>query len=149
MSLLYSKIKQFLKHSLGGRSQDGREIGRGDHFLPHKFIKRSFERRANTTKQLNTGRTPGTQKGSPLSSKGGGSVVKNLLASAEDMCLILGSGRSSGEGNSNPLQYSCLENLMDRGAWWATDHGITKSRSWLRDYTTKKIICLTKRIGLR
>ena len=55
MSLLYPKIKQFLKHSLGGRSQDGREIGRGDHFLPHKFIKRSFERRANTTKQLNTG----------------------------------------------------------------------------------------------
>ena len=52
MSLLYPKIKQFLKHSLGGRSQDGREIGRGDHFLPHKFIKRSFEHRANSTKQL-------------------------------------------------------------------------------------------------
>ena len=49
----------------------------------------------------------------------GGSVVNNLLANAEDVCLILGSGRSSGEGNSNPLQYSCLENLMDRGAWWA------------------------------
>ena len=59
----------------------------------------------------------------------GGSVVKNLLANAEDACLILGSGRSSGEGNSNPLQYSCLENLMDRGAWWAIDHGIAKSRS--------------------
>ena len=50
----------------------------------------------------------------------GGSVVKNLLANAEDMCLILGSGRSSGEGNSNPLQYTCLENLMDTGAWLQT-----------------------------
>ena len=56
----------------------------------------------------------------------GGSVVKNLLAIAEDACLILGSGRSSGEGNGDPLHYSCLENLMDRGAWWAIDHGITK-----------------------
>jgi len=37
-----------------------------------------------------------------------------------------GSGRSSGEGNGNPFQHSCLENSMDRGAWWATVHGITK-----------------------
>ena len=46
---------------------------------------------------------------------------------AGDMGLILGSGRSPGEGNGNPQQYSCLENLMDRGAWWATVHGVTKS----------------------
>ena len=47
----------------------------------------------------------------------GGSVVKNPLTNAGDEGLILGSGRSPGEGNGNPLQYSCLENPMDRGAW--------------------------------
>ena len=57
----------------------------------------------------------------------GGSVVKNLPVSAEDAGLILGSGRSPGEGNSNPLQYSCLGNPMDRGSWWATVHGVTES----------------------
>ena len=45
----------------------------------------------------------------------------------EDLGLIPQSGRSHGEGNSNPLQYSCLENLMDRGAWQATVHGVAKS----------------------
>ena len=45
---------------------------------------------------------------------------KNLPTNAGDMGLIPGSGRSPGEGNGNPLQYSCLENSMDRGAWWAT-----------------------------
>ena len=44
-------------------------------------------------------------------------------------------GRSPGEGNGNPLQYSYPENPMDRGAWWATVHGVTKSRTWLRDPT--------------
>ena len=47
-------------------------------------------------------------------------MVKNLSANAGDMSLIVGSGRSLGGGNSNALQYSCLENPMDRGAWWAT-----------------------------
>ena len=48
---------------------------------------------------------------------------------------IPGSGRSPGEGNGNPLQYSCLENPMDRGAWWATVHGVAKSRTWLSDFS--------------
>ena len=48
-------------------------------------------------------------------------------------------GRSSGEGNGNPLQYSCLENPMDRGAWRATVHGITRSWTQLSDSTTIKI----------
>ena len=52
----------------------------------------------------------------------GGSVVKNLPANAGDMGLIPGSGRFPGEGNDNPLQYSCLENSMYRGAWRATIH---------------------------
>ena len=58
-----------------------------------------------------------------------GTVVKNLPTSAEDardVGLIPGSGRSPGEGNGNPLQNSCLENPMDRGAWWATVHGMAK-----------------------
>ena len=56
----------------------------------------------------------------------GSSVVKNLPASAGDMGSIPASGRGHGEGNGNPFQYSCLGNLMDRRAWWATVHGITK-----------------------
>ena len=46
---------------------------------------------------------------------------------------IPGSGRSAGEGNGHPLQYSCLENSMDRGAWWATVHGVTKSQTRLNN----------------
>ena len=53
-------------------------------------------------------------------------MVKNPFASAGDVRLILESGGSPGEGNGNPLQYSCLENLMDRGAWQATVHGVTR-----------------------
>ena len=53
-------------------------------------------------------------------------LVKNLPANAGDVGLVPGSGRSPGERNGNPLQYSCLGNSMDRGAWWATDHGVTK-----------------------
>ena len=56
----------------------------------------------------------------------GDSVVKNLPVNAGDMGLIPGSGRSPGEGNGNPLQYSCLENPRDRGAWWAAVHGVAK-----------------------
>ena len=59
-------------------------------------------------------------------------VKKNLLAKAgdsKDVGLIPGSGRSPGVGNDNPLQYSCQENSMDRGAWWAAVDGITKSRT--------------------
>ena len=59
----------------------------------------------------------------------GGSAVKNpsaKTADARDTGSIPGSGRSSGEGNDNPLQYSHLGNPMDRGTWWATVHGVTK-----------------------
>ena len=59
------------------------------------------------------------------------SVVKNLPANAEDMGSITGWGRSTREGNGNPLQYSHLENPMDRGAWWAAVLGVAKSRTWL------------------
>ena len=56
-----------------------------------------------------------------------GSVVKNIPAKAGDKGLIPGLGRSPGGGNGTQLQYSCLENSMDRGGWWATVHGVTKS----------------------
>ena len=62
----------------------------------------------------------------------GGSVVRNQPANAEDagdMGSIPGSGRSAGEGNGNPLQYSCLENFRDREAWWAIVLGVTKNRT--------------------
>ena len=56
-------------------------------------------------------------------------TVKNLLASAGDIrnsSSVLGSGRSPGGGHSNPLQYSCLKNPIDREAWWVTVHGVAK-----------------------
>ena len=59
-------------------------------------------------------------------------VVKNLPANAGDVSdagLIPGLGRSLGGGNGNPLQYSCLENLMDRGAWQTTVHGVAKNQT--------------------
>ena len=60
-------------------------------------------------------------------------MVKSLPASAGDMGSIPGSGRCPGEGNDYPLQYSCQENPMDRGAWRASVHGVTKSQSQLSD----------------
>ena len=60
----------------------------------------------------------------------GSSVVKNLPADAGYTGLIPGSGRSPGEGNGNPLQYSCLGDPMDRGVWWATVHGVAKGWTW-------------------
>ena len=62
----------------------------------------------------------------------GGSVVKNPPANAgdaRDLGSVPGSGRSLGEGNGNPLQYSCLKNAMNKGAWWATVHGSQKGQT--------------------
>ena len=59
----------------------------------------------------------------------GGSVVKNLPANAEDAGSNPGLGRSLGVGSCNLLQYSCLENSMDRGSWWAVVHRVTKSQT--------------------
>ena len=56
----------------------------------------------------------------------GGSDGKESACNVGDPGSIPGSGRSLGEGTGNPLQYSCLDNPMDRGAWLATDHGVTK-----------------------
>ena len=66
----------------------------------------------------------------------GGSEVKVCACNVGDLGSIPGLGRSPGEGNGNPLQYSCLENPMDGGAWWATVHGVAKSRTRLSDFTS-------------
>ena len=63
----------------------------------------------------------------------GGSDGKKSACNAGDSGSIPGLGRSPGEGNGDPLQYPCLENSMDRGAWWAIVHGVTKSRTRLID----------------
>ena len=65
-------------------------------------------------------------------------VAQTVKASAYnegDLDLIPGSGRFPGEGNGNPLQYSCLENPMDGGAWQATVHGVAKSQTQLSNFT--------------
>ena len=65
----------------------------------------------------------------------GGSEVKASACNAGDLGLIPGLGGSPGEGNGNPLQYSCLENPMAGGAWWATVHGVAKSQTRLSNLT--------------
>ena len=72
---------------------------------------------------LRSGLSPSFFKRSP-----GGLDSKESACNAGDLGLIPRLGRSPGEGNGYPLQYSCLENPMDRGAWWATVHGVAKSR---------------------
>ena len=59
-----------------------------------------------------------------------------------DLGSIPGLGRSPGEGNGNPLQYSCLENPRDQGAWWATVHGVAKSRTQMSDFTSLASVML-------
>ena len=66
---------------------------------------------------------------SPIVGVLGGSVLKNLPANTGDMGSVPGLGRFPGGGNGNPLQYSWLGNLLDRGAWWPTVHEVTKSRT--------------------
>ena len=68
-------------------------------------------------------------------------MVKNLPFNAGDPGSIPGWGRSPGEGNGSPFQYSCLENPMDRGAWWVTVHGVTKSRTRLSDEHFHLCVC--------
>ena len=63
-------------------------------------------------------------------------MVKVSAYNAGHLGSIPGLGRSPGEGNGNPLQYSCLENPMERGAWQATVHGVAKSQTRLNDFTS-------------
>ena len=79
----------------------------------------------------------------------GGAEVKASACNAGDLGSISGLGRSPGEGNDNPLQYSCLENPMDRGTWWATVHGVAKSQTVILSeisQTEKEKYCMTSLI---
>ena len=69
----------------------------------------------------------------------GGSDSEESACNAGGLGLIPGKGRSPGERKGNPLHYSWLEKSMDRGAWWATVHGVTKSQTWLSDWHTVSI----------
>ena len=75
----------------------------------------------------------------------GGSEVKASVCNVGDLDSIPGSGRFPGEGNGNPLQYSCLENPMDRGAWWATVHGVEKSQTRLSNFISLHFTSLQTR----
>ena len=94
----------------------------------------SLERKTSRVTEAARGEHEGEQQnsGTKLSErvrdKTMAQMVKSLPASAGDAGSVLRSGRSPGGGNSNPLQYSCLGNPMDRGAWWATVHTVTKSQ---------------------
>ena len=79
----------------------------------------------------------------------GGAEVKASAYNAGDLGSISGLGRSPAEGNGNPLQYSCLENPMDKGAWWATVHGVAKSQTVILSeisQTEKEKYCMTSLI---
>ena len=80
----------------------------------------------------------------------GGAVARNPPANegdAEDSGSIPESGRSPGAGNGTPLQYSCLENPMDRGAWWAAVHGVAKSRTRLHFHFHFSLSCIGEGSG--
>ena len=77
----------------------------------------------------------------------GGSDGKVSAYNAGDLGSIPGLGRSPRGGHGNPLQYSCLENSMDWGAWWATVHGVAKSWTWLRDFTSLMFYRVTHRLA--
>ena len=73
----------------------------------------------------------------------GGSEVKASASNVGDLGSIPGLGRSPGEGNGNPLQYSCLKNPMDKGAWWATVHGVAKTQTRLSNLTFDFQYCIS------
>ena len=75
----------------------------------------------------------------------GGSDGKESTCNMGDLGSIPGLGRSPGGAHSYPLQYSCVENPMDRGAWWAAAHGVTKSRTWLKRFSTHEDFWFTLR----
>ena len=107
-----------------------RRFSRIDHLLDHKasldkIISIIFPDHNAMRLEINYGGWGDTKQGG----FSGGSYGKELAYSVEDLSSIPGSGRSPGEGTGYSLQYSCLENSMDRGAWQATVHGVAKSRT--------------------
>ena len=85
------------------------------------------------------GKITNGQKGHLQSFSLGGSGGKEYACNAGDLDLISGLGRFPKEGNGNPLQYSCLENPRDGGAWWAADYGVAQSRTRLKRLSSSSI----------
>ena len=79
----------------------------------------------------------------------GSSDGKESACNAGDSSSIPGSGKWAGEGIGYPCQYSCLENFMDRGAWWATVCGVAKSQAWIRTLKRLSVPLLNKKLELR
>ena len=109
-------------------------------FLKNSFVAHENEFLKNLYGDLVKGRKAIFHKLSAVVIKQGfpGTVLKNPSVNAEharDSGSIPGLGRSLGTGNVNPLLYSCLENQMNRGAWWAIVHGVAKSRTRLSSHT--------------
>ena len=108
----------------------GRSPGEGNSYpLQYSGLENSMDCRAHGVTKSQT-QLSNFHLGFPHSSVG-----KESACNAEDPGLIPRLGRSLGVGNSNPLQYFCLENPMDGEAWWATVHGVAKSRTRLSDFT--------------
>ena len=102
--------------------------------LRNKYVKTAYVHPVHFTYMQSTScKMPGWRK-HKLESRLLGEV-KVSASNAGDPGSIPGLGRTPGEGNGNPLRYSCLENPMDWGAWWAAVHGVTKSRTRLSDFT--------------
>ena len=98
-------------------------------WLAHMNTERGLERVRSSVSRLRVLWDDFSEGFEALCWSSGAAMVKNLPANAWDSGSISGSGGSPAEGNGNPLQYFCLENPMDRGVWWATVHGIEKSRT--------------------
>ena len=93
----------------------------------------TIQNKIKNTSRLQTGFFVLHRSTSPMMGFPGGSEVKAYARNAGDLGSIPGLGRAPGEGNSNPLQYSCLENPEDGGAWWGTVYEVVKSQTRLSD----------------
>ena len=104
----------------------------------HTFLRKKKKKSTKTTKINLVGGSGGQyiEASYRLPGLPGDLYGKESACNAGDQGSIPGSGRYPGERNGNPLQYSCLENPMDRETWWATVHGVTKSRTQLSDSHT-------------
>ena len=98
----------------------------------HELVKKNILKEAVVTfKPSGTQGTKGLFLAHPRQASLGAQMVGNTPANSGDVGMSPGWGRSPGEGSGNPLQSSCLENPMDRGAWRATVHGVAKSQTWV------------------
>ena len=114
------------------RAESGNETLRGQEAYPETFLNLA---KCSSNAKITSSTSYLTSEWQRPRGFPGSSVVKNLPANAGDVGSIPGTGRSPGSGNGKLLQYSCLGNPMDRGTWWATIHGVTKSQARLSTHS--------------